>query len=171
MAEQREYRLKIDGFTRETMPMKLLAEYLTDMSVLFGEDHGVHLIAVESSSTCPVMLVDWEAESAVVERITRARDGEGPKDPIEAIKRINIRLEKQKTYADLVGPAKNKLVIFPGTSAPKPIEWPSVNQSSEFYGIPIAVGGRNDPVPVHLLDGETEYDLLSGRSKAKEIAA
>jgi hypothetical protein len=170
MADHREYRLKIDGFTRETMPMRLLSEFLSDMAILFGEDHAVHLIAIESGSACPVVLVDWEAEPIIVERVTRARDGEGPKEPIDAIKRINARLEKQNTSADLIGPARNKVIVFPGYHAAKPIEWPSVNQAGEFCGIPIAVGGKNDPVPVHLLDGKAEYDLLAGRMKAKEIA-
>ena len=62
MADKREYRLKISAYTRETMPMKRLAEYLSDMAILLGDEKGVHLIAVESGSTCPVILVDWEAE-------------------------------------------------------------------------------------------------------------
>ena len=171
MARQREYRLKIEGFTRETMPMRMLAEYLSDMAVLFGEDCGVHLIAIESSSTCPVVLVDWEAEPVVMDRVMKARDRKGPKEAVDAIGRINDRLAKQNTYADLIGPTKNKVIVFPGSRQPKPVEWPSINQSSELFGVPIAVGGKNDPVPVHLLDGNTEHNLLAERAKAKEIAA
>ena len=49
-----------------------LAEYLLDVSVLLGEEPNVHLIGVESSSTCPVLLVDWEAEPKVIDRVQKA---------------------------------------------------------------------------------------------------
>ena len=171
MNPTREYRLKIDAYTRETMPMKVLAEYLADMATLFGEEGCVHLIAVESSSTCPVVLVDWEAEPKVIDRITKARNREGPEDAVRAIDSINRRLEKDNGSADLLTPAKAKLIEFPGVKKEKPIIWPSINQAGTFYGIPIAVGGKSDPVPVHILDGNVEYFLLADRTKAKAIAA
>jgi hypothetical protein len=70
----------------------------------------------------------------------------------------------------LLNPINAKVLEFPGAKAPKQIEWPSINQAGELYGIPIVVGGRNDPVPVHLLDGEEELPCLASRAKAKEIA-
>ena len=76
MSEKREYRLKINAYSPETMPMRRLAEYLADMAMLLGEESHVHLVAIESSSTCPVVLVDWEAEPKVIERVNRVRNGE-----------------------------------------------------------------------------------------------
>ena len=171
MSHKREYRLKIDAYTRETMPMRVLVEYLADIAVLFGEEGCVHLIGVESSSTCPVVLVDWEAEPKVLDRVTKARNREGPEDAIRAIDTINKRLEKDNGSADLLTPSNTKLVEFPGVRKQKPIIWPSINQAGTFHGIPIAVGGRSDPVPVHILDGNVEYFLLADRTRAKGIAA
>lgn len=170
MADKRQYRLKIDAYSPETMPMKRLAEYLSDLAVLFGEENAVHLIAIEASSTCPVMLVDWEAEPKVIDRITRARDKEGPEEAIRAIENIDYRLLRDNATAELLNPARAKVIEFQGARRPKPIEWPSINQAAELYGIPIAIGGKGDPVPVHLLDGTTEHYLLAERIKAKEIA-
>ena len=156
MAEKREYRLKIDAYSPRTMPMKRLAEYLADVCVLFGEEDRVHLIAIEESSTCPVVLVDREAEPFVVDRIHKAQKGEGPEEPIRAIGRINARLADDNTFAALLNPIRDNLIEFPGIRTPRRIEWPSINQAGELYGIPIVIGGKNDPVPVHLLDGEEE---------------
>jgi hypothetical protein len=150
--------------------MSRLAEYLSDLAVLFGEESGVHLIAIEGGSTCPVMLVDWEAEPKVVDRITKARNKEGPEEAIRAVENIDFRLLRDNATADLLNPTRNKLIEFEGARRPKPIEWPSINQAAELYGIPIAVGGKGDPVPIHLLDGTNEQYLLAERSKAKEIA-
>jgi hypothetical protein len=170
MAEKREYRLKIEAYSPRTMPMKRLAEYLADVSVLFGEEDRVHLIAIEESSTCPVVLVDREAEPSVIERIHKAQNREGPIEPIRAISSINARLIADNTSAALLNPVRDNILPFPGAKTPKRIEWPSINQAGELYGIPIVIGGKNDPVPVHLLDGEKELPCLAPRAKAKEIA-
>lgn len=168
MADQRAYRFKIEDYTPETMPMKRLAEYLADLSALFGEDRGVHLIGIESGSTCPVMLVDWEAEPKVLDRIQRARNKEGPEDAIRAIESINTKLKKDNTSAFIQNPER-KVIEFPGAKH-RLIEWPSINQAAELYGVPILVGGRTDLVPVHLLDGEIEWNCLAQKAKSIEIA-
>ena len=170
MPNKREYRLKIDAYSPETMPMKRLAEYLSDMAVLLGEESHVHLIAIESSSTCPVVLVDWEAEPKVVERLQKARSGEGTDDARRAIESINARLRRDNASADLLNPLQSKVIEFPGVNVDQPIEWPSINQSAELYGVPIWVGGRAELSNVDLLDGEKEWKCLAERTRAISIA-
>jgi hypothetical protein len=170
VADKREYRLKIDGFTPETMPMRGLLEYLSDIATLFGEDGHVHLIKIEQSSVSPVVLVDWEAEPKVLERLIKARNREGSEEAVRAIDNINARLRSDNTTAHLLNPAKANVIEFPGVKIPKAIEWPSINQAGTFFGVPIAVGGKNDPVPVHLQDGAIEHHLSASRGKAKDIA-
>ena len=171
MTQGQQYRLKIDAYTPETMPLKVMSEYLSDLATLFGEEGCVHLIDVEAGSTCPVVLVDWEAEPKILDRITKARNGEGPQDAVIAIDRINKRLEKDNGSARLLMPNKSELLEFPGVKKSKPIVWPSINQTGTIYGIPVAIGGKSDPVPVHILDGKVEHHLLADRTKAKAIAA
>jgi len=170
MAEKREYRLKIDAYSPETMPMKRLAEYLSDMAVLLGDESSVHLVAIESGSTCPVVLVDWEAEPKVLDRLSKVRNKEGPEDAMRAAKNIDARLASDNTSAAIITPAREKILEFPGVNRPRPIEWPSINQAGQLIGVPIAVGGKQEQVPVHLEDGNDEYFLLASRDKAKEIA-
>lgn len=170
MADKREYRLKINAYSRETMPMRRLAEYLADMAVLLGEESSVHLIGVESSSTCPVVLVDWEAEPKVIDRVQKARNGEGPEDARRAITSINTRLRKDNASADLIDPQRSKVLEFPGAKAEQPLEWPSINQAAELYGVPVWVGGRSELSNIDLLDGEREWKCVANRAKAILIA-
>jgi hypothetical protein len=170
MADKREYRLKINAFSPETMPMKRLAEYLADMAVLLGEESHVHLIGIESSSTCPVVLVDWEAEPKVIDRVQKARNAEGPEDAQRAIENINARLRRDNASADLISPSQSRILEFPGIRIEQPIEWPSINQAAELYGIPIWVGGRAELSNVDLLDGNAEWKCLTERAKAIAIA-
>ena len=172
MPERHEYRLKIDGYLPETMPMRALVDYLSDVAVLFGEDAHVHLIKIEASSVSPVVLVDWDAEPKVLDRVQKAKNREGPEEAVRAIDSINARLRDDNTSANLISPTNSKVIEFPGAKIKpvKPIEWPSINQAGTLFGIPIAVGGKNDPVPVHLQDGASELNLLAERTKAKAIA-
>jgi hypothetical protein len=170
MTDKREYRLKISAYSPETMPMKRLAEYLADIAVLLGEESHVHLIGVESSSTCPVLLVDWEAEPKVVERVQRARNGDGPEEAQRAIENINARLRKDNASADLLNPLRSRVMEFPGVTAERPIEWPSINQASELYGVPVWIGGRAELSNVDLLDGDREWKCVASQSKAIAIA-
>ncbi|MGA3236174.1 MAG: hypothetical protein ABSG03_07725 [Bryobacteraceae bacterium] len=170
MAEKREYRLKIDAYSPETMPMSRLAEYLSDIAILLGEEPHVHLIAIESSSTCPVVLVDWEAEPKVIERVRKARSGEGDEDASRAIIRINSLLRKDNASADLLNPRLESLVKFPGAREEQPIERPSINQPAELYGTPFWVGGKSDLSNVDLEDGTREWKCLAERPVAISIA-
>src|ERR1700733_6952053 len=110
MAERREYRLKINAYSPETMPMKRLAEYLADLAMLFGDESHVHLVGIEASSTCPVVLVDWEAEPKIAERVQKARNREGPEDAQRAVENINSRLKKDNASADLLNPDRSKIL-------------------------------------------------------------
>ena len=44
MVEVLTYRLKIDAYTPETMPMGRLAEYMADLAVILGERAAVHFV-------------------------------------------------------------------------------------------------------------------------------
>lgn len=166
-----EYRLKIEAFTPETMPMKRLAEYLSDMAALLGEEASVHLVAIESGSTCPVVLVDWAADPKVRDRMARVRSHEGPEEAMRAARNIDDRLAKDNSSAAIVSGQDEKIFEFPGARRTKPLEWPSIYQSGEIVGVPIAVGGKQELVPVHLQDGETYHNLLASREMAKQLAA
>lgn len=170
MGNKREYRLEIKAYTPETMPMKRLAEYLSDMAALLGEESSVHLIAIENGSTCPVFLVDWESEPKINDRIAKVRAHEAPAEVLEAERRLNRRLLEDNSSGNLIGPGKDTILRFPGSAKEAPLEWPSINQSKVLYGVPIAIGGKNDPVPVRLEDGRDEIYLLAGRLVAKRIA-
>jgi hypothetical protein len=165
-----EYRMKIDAYSPETMPMKRLMEYLSDMAILLGEESNVHLVGIEPGSTCPVLLVDWESDIKVRDRVQKARNGEGPEEARRAIENINLKLRKDKASAALLTAERATIIEFPGAKADLPLEWPSINQAAQLFGIPIWIGGRSELSNVDLLDGDKEWKCLASRDKAIEIA-
>jgi hypothetical protein len=153
------------------MPLGRLVEYLTDFAELLGEQKSVHLIRVEEGSTVPVMLVEREAEPKVLERLDAIQRGEAPPEAKRAFERIDEKLRKDNATGIVLSPEKAQVIDFPGREKKEALTYGPFNQPGYLDGIPINVGGRNDPVTIHLegLQGET-YICLAKRSLAKQIA-
>jgi hypothetical protein len=168
--KHREYRFEIDAFSPATIPMSRLAEYVSDLAKMFGNNNSVHLLKIAEGSTVPVVMVEWEAEPKVRDRLRAIKSHEAPDEAQQAAKDINRRLLQDNATGVLMDPVGSKLFRFPGREAATRMEFGPINQPGVFQGIPIKVGGENDPVPVHLEDGKEKYIVLARRSLAKEIA-
>lgn len=166
----REYRFEIDAYTPETIPMSRLAQYLGDLAKIMGEDASVHFVRVDKGSTVPVVQVDWEAEPKVRERIRAVKFDEGPAEPRRAYRELNRRLIEDNARGTLIDPGKSKVLRFPGRAGATQPEFGPFNQAGSLIGVPIKVGGENDPVTVHLDDGKAKHILSATRAIAKEIA-
>jgi hypothetical protein len=166
----REYRFEIDAFSPSTIPMARLAEYLSDLATMLGSPGSVHLLKIEKGSTVPIVLVDFEAEPKVRERIKAVKNEEAPEDALTAARNIDRRLLQDNAKADLRDPVGAKVFRFPGRENAVKQEFGPINQAGSFQGIPIKIGGENDPVPLHLEDGKEKHIVLVRRSLAKDIA-
>jgi hypothetical protein len=168
--KNREYRFEIDAFTPATVPMARLAEYVSDLAKMFGNNSYVHLARIEEGSTVPVVLVDWEAEPKVRERLKAIRNHEAPEEAQQAAKDVDRRLLEDNAKGALIDPAGSKVLRFCGRENATKLEFGPISQLGVFQGIPIKIGGENDPVPVHLEDGKDKTIVLAKRSLAKEMA-
>lgn len=166
----REYRFEIDAYQPETMPLGRLSEYLHDLALLFGDDRSVHLIRVERGSTVPVMLVEWEAEPKVRERLTAVKRREGPPEAMRAAADIDQKLRGDNAQAVVVDPLGKKVLEFLGRERKTVLEYGPFSQHGTLDGIPIRIGGELEMVPVHLERRGERYKCLAKRSVAKEIA-
>jgi hypothetical protein len=169
-AKSREYRFKIDAFSPETIPMERLAQYLSDLARMMGESANVHLARIDKGSTIPVIRVDWEAEPKVRERLREVSFNEGPAEARRAYKEINKRLVEDNANGVLLDPARSKVIQFPGRDGANQVEFGPITQSGSFQGILIKLGGENDPVPVHLENGDEKHIAWAPRRIAKQLA-
>ena len=166
----REFRFTIDAFTPSTIPMARLAEYMADYAVLLGNEKSVHPGPLEEGSTILVARVEWEAEPKVRDRLHSVRNREANERVMEAAARIDNRLASDNAKGKIVGPSGAKVIEFPGRDRFEMPQFGPIQQPGSFQGVPIKVGGENDPVPVHLEDGKEKYIFDAKRSLAKEIA-
>ena len=150
--------------------MSRLAEYLNDLATILGQEKNVHLSKIEGGSTVPVILVDWEAEPKVRDRLRAIKHKEAPAEAQAAAKDIDRKLAEDNAKAALIDPVGVKVFQFPGRERATKLEYGPITQPGSFQGVPIRVGGEKDPVPVHLDDGQQKYIVLMRRALAKDVA-
>ncbi len=165
-----EFRLTIGAFTPSTIPMHRLAEYMADFAVLLGNEQSVHPGGLEEGSTILVAKVEWEAEPKVRERLYAVRSRSANDHAMQAAARLDDRLAQDNAKGVIADPAGAKVIEFPGRDRFQMPAFGPIQQAGSFQGIPIKIGGENDPVPVHLEDGKVKYIVHARRSLAKEIA-
>ena len=172
MPERFEYRFRIGAYTPDTIPMARLAEYLGDLSALLGNQDRVHFVRLDESSTTVVHAVEKEAVPKVEARITGLKSKEdAPADLIKAYTAIDARLSQDNSFGEIQDPTGQKVINFPGSRRVKPPIYGPFNQEGELDGVVILIGGKNDPVPVHLEDGGVAYNCLASRDMAKELGS
>jgi hypothetical protein len=94
MAEPEQIEFIIDAYTRETMPMARLAQYLSDLAVMLGHRSSVHLLGVEAGSVRPMILIDAPDVPKVRERIDAVRANDAPQEAMKAYRAIDDRLAR-----------------------------------------------------------------------------
>lgn len=169
--KKREYELRIEAYTPETIPMVHLAEYMADLATLLGEYKSVHFVRLAKGSTGIVHAVEYEAEPKIRERVHSVRNQDGPSDAQQAARRIDQRLAQDNASGTLVDPTAARIIEFPGRKRFTQPEYGPFNQPGTIDGVPIRVGGEADPVPVHLEEpGQEPHICYASRVIAREIA-
>jgi hypothetical protein len=171
MASPVEFRFEIKAYSPETMPLERLARYLDNLAILLGEAKSVHLLRIEGGSTVPVVSIDWESVPKVKQRANDVRNNEGPEEARRAKRAIEKDLaDDNAQYGDLLDHHGGRVIRFPGREKLTEPEYGPFSQPGTLDGVPIVVGGENDPVPVHLQDRGHIHNCLASRNVAKEVS-
>jgi hypothetical protein len=166
-----EFRFKISAYTPETMPMARLAEYLSELAKVLGEEKSVHLIAIEPGSTVTVQHIEKEAIPKVKDRTRLIALGEGPDDAQRAHRNINEMLRKDNATAVFrKGIRGAKILEFPGIRTGE--DELTIAEHGTLSGILVRIGGTQDEVRVtlELERGEKVSGIYTNRRIAKELA-
>jgi hypothetical protein len=164
-----ELEFEIKAYEPATIPMARLAEYMSDLARLLGEEHAVHFVSLKKGSTKIVHRVESEAYPSVRERTSKASAANAPEDIRAAYERIEQRLKRDNAKsARLSGPDGKLLEI---KISPSAREYPTISKHGELRGIVTRIGGKGDWVPVHLEDFTgAVYICEARRDKTKELA-
>ena len=165
-----QLRFEIGAYSPTTMPMVRLARYLDHLATVLGETRSVHLVSVDEGSTVPVLAVDPEAYGKVRQRAAEVRNKEASPAVLKASRAIETDLATDNArYADVVDDHGTRILRFAGAPRCDDPEYGPFSQPGTLDGIPIVVGGENDPVPVHLESLDRVHNCLAARALAKQI--
>ena len=172
MPKRLVYKLKIDAYSPDTIPMSRLAEYLSDLAGLLGEVSSVHFIELEEGSTVVNVAVDQEAIPKVSDRVAAFQRGEVFDDLQKHFEALDRRLVQDngtgilRAYMDddQIG---SVVIQFPGCERPKPIDYGVVRENGTLDGIPVSIGGRDKSSHIILQDGAKSY---TGINVSRELA-
>jgi hypothetical protein len=151
------YRLRIDVFTVDSLPMARLAEYMAELAALLGQRERVHFSHLEEGSAVLVSLVEPVAFPKVEDRLSQVKRGDAPKDALSAFRNIDTMLAKDNAVAVLLTPTASNVIEFPGRSRPKPVKYGPFREQGTVDGRVIRIGGRDETIPVWLRNGDVEY--------------
>jgi hypothetical protein len=169
--ERHEYRLKIDVFNVDSLPMSRLAEYMATLAQLLGEQERVHFLRLEPGSTVLVSSIEDTAVPKVQDRLQQVRGGHGPKDAMQAYENLDTLLAKDNAVAALTAEGGAEIIAFPGRTRPKPVRYGPFREDGSLDGVVIRVGGRGDTIPVLLLDAEgATYQCQTSLEISKQLA-
>jgi hypothetical protein len=154
MDSRYEYRLRIDVFSIESLPMARLAEYMADLARLLGEQERVHFARLEEGSAVLVSNIEMPAAPKVQERLGKIGDGTAPKDAMQAFAALDNLLAKDNAVATLTAADGAEIIAFPGRTRPKPMRYGPFREYGSLDGMVIRIGGRGDTIPVLIKDTE-----------------
>jgi hypothetical protein len=167
MSDADEFRLKIEAYTPETMPMQRLAEYLAQLALMLGESTSVHFVRLEPGSTSVIHRIEREAVPKVKARTASVRRGVGPRDSVRAYRRINRMLRDDNGSAVWKEETKEaQIIVFPGKDDVEEVI-SGISQRGSIDGEVVRVGGLQNIVPIML---KCEHDELSGCWANKTVA-
>lgn len=175
MSDDKRLVFYIDAYSPDTMPMATLAEYIADFAMLLGRENAVHFAGLETGSTKLMARVAFEDVPKVTARLDDIRRGNPPKDAAKLFGQIDNRLANDNAIGRILidgaaGTAPAELLAFPGRDRPKTPSYGPFTQDGSLDGILIAVGGKDQTVPLRLQNGEAIYtNCDTTRTLAREL--
>lgn len=160
--DDRRLTFYIDAYSPETIPLSKLAEYMADFAAILGRSHATHFESLDKGSTKLVVRVEFEDVPKVTTRLSDIRRGNPPRDAAKVFTQIDNRLANDNAIGRIYidgdeGKPSTELLTFPGRERPKAVSYGPFTQEGNLDGLLIAVGGKDETVPLRLQNGETIY--------------
>ena len=94
MSDRRRHVFRIGTLSKDTLAMRDLAAYITDLAELLGNHDSVHFHEIRDGSVEVVFDVEASSTESVVERMLDARHSTGEPSARNAWRSLNQRLKR-----------------------------------------------------------------------------
>ena len=165
------YDFRIDVWKPETLPLKRLAEYASELARLFGSPADVHLLKIRKGSHVQEFAVANTARANVERQLALVRAADAPAELVRPYRNLNQYLRNDGGSAVLKIKGGAKVIEFPGCKTPL-AEEVIIHEVGMLDGVVIRVGGKDDTVPVWLEgEGGEKLTCTASRTIAKDLAS
>ncbi|MFB1630193.1 MULTISPECIES: hypothetical protein [unclassified Pseudomonas] len=149
----KELTLYLDDLTPGQLSMKRLAEYLRELSTLYGHESEVHFDSVKEGSAQLQSLIEEQAYNGILQQVREVSGGLGSKRVLNSYEKLSELMAHDKTRGSLRSGGA-KIFQFPvAKNEPPPLR---VVKPSSVQGKLYSVGGKDDTVPVRIEGGNGE---------------
>lgn len=170
MSPRKTFAFKIDALSPETLTMKSLALYLSDLSDLFGSEKHVHFDCVKAGSAELKWWPDEHVEFEVRQRLNAVDDFQRHQDTQEAILRLNKRLANDNCSAVMLDPDRKVIAKFPGSAFRWFKDVPAFWQEDRLQGRLIRIGGKDNSIHANIdMGGRVVSNITMREDLARDI--
>jgi hypothetical protein len=168
MADRDEFLFEIDVPARN-LPMSRLAEYVSELAVMLGQEEHVHLIEIREASTVLVPFVDDIAFQKVQRQVLAVKNQSAPNRAMASYAAIDAKLADDGATAVLRAPY-GTVIQFPGVAKPVLEDLGPVMEPEIIDGEIIQIGGRDETISVYLRDKQQTHICTTTRDKGRDLA-
>ena len=176
MSDRLRHVFIIETLSKETLAMRDLAAYITDLAELLGSHESVHCQEIRDGSVEVVFDVEPPSMGLVIERMLDAREPAGDPTARIAYRNLSQRLKQDGASGVIVEQtekAVRTLIEIPGVREGVKEKLPILWETGTVDGTPTGVGGRLlDPewVPLRIVDSGIVVNCEARPPAAIEIA-
>ena len=172
MSKMTTISFKIKGIPPNGLPIARLAEYLKELSFLYGHSDNIHFKNVTKGSAVLNFPAEEKVERDISSRVKLAAVGNAEESVQKHFNKLNALLRQDNT-SGVYQINKRKVVEFPGIKEKQPEEFSKISQAGSLQGKLLMVGGTDDSVPIWLKDfsGEVQKNINVNKSLAKELGS
>jgi hypothetical protein len=170
MADFDELSFVIPGYSPETIPLKLLIEYLQQMAVVLGDPENLHLVAIDEGSVSPVLHAPKAVALEARDRASRVQRGDGTRKQVDAYNRIRrmVRRDARGIGKSALLRSADKVILEIPAAPDDSGVLSGVRQATSIDGQLIRVGGAGDDAALQVQD--LQGKILSGFTAKRGIA-
>lgn len=172
MADLERFSFTVPGYTPETMPLDRLMEYLNQLVIILGTPSELHLIAIEKSSTRPVLAMRHDVATRARNRAREVRQGGGSARRREAFHTIRRMVTEDGGKPAVLKAKEGQILEFPSADLGADQIIHAVRQQTTLEGMLVRVGGigENAQLLIQELSGKVVAGCTASRSLAQEMA-
>ena len=169
MKDLERFKFTVPGYTPETMPLDRLMEYLNHLSIVIGSPGDLHLVAIERSSTRPVLAMRHDVAVKARHHAREVSQGGGSARRREAFDTIRRLVAEDGGKPAVLKEPKGAVILkFPSVDIGQDQVIHAIRQPTSLEGALVRIGGVGENA--QLLIQEMNGNVIAGCTASRSVA-